>query len=319
MTQTQSSLLGGENTPLHDGGTGSGVLPQRDVIATPNPLATPIRPVNGAVSATPLRTPRDTLAINQNYNAVDEDKLALQKLRVGFANLPKPKNDFELVLPNDVEDEEMVKVEEESTNEDAEERDRKLRVAREAELLAALNRRSQVLQRHLPRPKNINVDHILSDISDPIRKLVAEEMAQLVLHEASKYPLSDTRPPIAPSNFAEFSSEEMGLARAEITKELASPEFNPKSWKSLVANIESIPSTAVEAQIMKSAPVGNKLEKKLSMTLKGYKSRQDILSGKIKEVTEAIEQARIDLEIYRALQVGEETTAPLRVAVRYSS
>ena len=114
MTQTQSSLLGGENTPLHEtGGTGFGALPQRDVIATPNPLATPLRPVNGSAAlarpgATPLRTPRDTLALNENYGGVDAEKIALQKLRMGFANLPKPKNDFELVLPDEDEDDRMM-------------------------------------------------------------------------------------------------------------------------------------------------------------------------------------------------------------------
>ena len=79
-------------------------------------------------------------------------------------------------------------------------------------------------------------------------------------------------------------------------------------------DVDSIPTSAIEAKLGKSAPVGNKLEKKLSLTLGGYQSRQGILSGKIKEVTEAIEQARIDLKVYRALQMGEQTTAPSRLS-----
>jgi len=39
-----------------------------------------------------------------------------------------------------------------------------------------------------------------------------------------------------------------------------------------------------------------------------------VLSNKIKEVTAAIEQARIDLEIYRALQAAEQVVAPARVS-----
>ena len=81
LTETQSSLLGGENTPLHEG-TGStgfdGVTPRKHVMATPNPMATPIRQgvANGVsatplrtgtgLGATPLRTPRDNFAINQD-------------------------------------------------------------------------------------------------------------------------------------------------------------------------------------------------------------------------------------------------------------
>ena len=322
MTQTQSSLLGGENTPLHEtGGTGYGALPQRNVIATPNPLATPLRPFNGsAVSrpgATPLRTPRDNLSLNENYGGVDAEKVALQKLRMGFTNLPKPKNDFELVLPDEDEDEEMMEEQELST-EDAEERDRKLRLAKEAEQLAALNRRSQVLQRNLPRPKHVDAETLYAEAqntADRIQRYVAEEMARLILFDASRYPIPDTTtPPTAPTDFVEFSAEEMASARAEIAKEMTSTSLTGFDWEEDEVDIDSIPTSAIEAKLGKSAPVGNKLEKKLSLTLGGYQSRQGILSGKLKEVTEAIEQARIDLEVYRALQMGEQATAPLRVS-----
>ncbi len=46
LTETQSSLLGGENTPLHEGAGSTGfdsVAPRKQVVATPNPLATPLR------------------------------------------------------------------------------------------------------------------------------------------------------------------------------------------------------------------------------------------------------------------------------------
>ena len=77
LTETQSSLLGGENTPLHEGSgtTGfDGVAPRKHVMATPNPMATPLRgangvgatPVRNGPGATPVRTPRDTLSLNQN-------------------------------------------------------------------------------------------------------------------------------------------------------------------------------------------------------------------------------------------------------------
>lgn len=81
LTETQSSLLGGENTPLHEG-TGTtgfdGITPRRQVMATPNPMATPVRqggangigatPVRGPMGpgATPMRTPRDNFAINHD-------------------------------------------------------------------------------------------------------------------------------------------------------------------------------------------------------------------------------------------------------------
>jgi pre-mRNA-splicing factor CDC5/CEF1 len=322
MTQTQSSLLGGENTPLHDSGTGFNALPQRDVIATPNPLATPLRPVNGAArpGTTPLRTPRDTLALNTNY-ALDADKITLQKLRAGFASLPKPKNDFELVLPDDEEDEDVMADVEPQSVEDKEEADRKLCLVREAEELAALNLRSQVLKRNLPRPKHLNSEILLAHVNaaiDSIQKLIAQEMTALILHDASRYPLSDTAPPnAAMSDFVEYSPEEMTSAEAEITREVAAPP-SIAGYDSVWSDDDSddigyIPASIIETKLTAAAPQGNKLEKKLSLTLGGYQARQGALEGKIKEVSEAIEQARIDLLVYRALQSGEEVAAPQRV------
>jgi len=80
LTETQSSLLGGENTPLHEGSGSTGfdsVTPRRHVMSTPNPMATPLRQGGGGVGATPmrtptgpgatpLRTPRDNFAINED-------------------------------------------------------------------------------------------------------------------------------------------------------------------------------------------------------------------------------------------------------------
>ena len=80
LTETQSSLLGGENTPLHEGRGSTGfdsVTPRAHVVSTPNPMATPLRQGGGGVGATPMRssmgpgatpmrTPRDNFAINQD-------------------------------------------------------------------------------------------------------------------------------------------------------------------------------------------------------------------------------------------------------------
>jgi hypothetical protein len=107
----------------------------------------------------------------------------------------------------------------------------------------------------------------------------------------------------------------MAFARDEIRKEITSPivGFGEETWGD-ATNVDEIPSSAVEDKLIKSAPTGNKLEKNLTLTLGGYQSRHGILMNKVKEVTEAIEQARIDLKVYQALQNGERVTAPLRVA-----
>ena len=132
MVTAQTPLLGDENTPLHPtGASGTGfesAAPRHQVSFTPNPLATPYRaadPSNvgatprepGQVSATPLRTPmRDNLSINPDdgfSSAVQtprenrmRESASKRALRAGFMNLPKPENNFELMVPEDEEDEE---------------------------------------------------------------------------------------------------------------------------------------------------------------------------------------------------------------------
>lgn len=121
-------ILGGENTPIHDSNF-EGVTPKKKTIATPNVvLGTPFRTpgqafgstpgrvmtpqVSGesAVSgATPARTPlRDQLSINADGAAEAFGEASrLQELelrahlRTGLGSLPAPKNDFEIVLPEE--------------------------------------------------------------------------------------------------------------------------------------------------------------------------------------------------------------------------
>ena len=131
MVIAQTPLLGDENTPLHSGASGTGyegATPRHQVAFTPNPLATPRQPgVDGlatprddsrsTVGATPLRTPmRDNLSINPEGqfsiigNTPREQRLRVSStktaLRAGFMSLPKPENNFELLVPEDEENEE---------------------------------------------------------------------------------------------------------------------------------------------------------------------------------------------------------------------
>ncbi|RAK73987.1 putative cell division control protein (Cdc5) [Aspergillus fijiensis CBS 313.89] len=214
LTETQSSLLGGENTPLHEGGatTGfDGIAPRRQEIVTPNPMATPFRQANGVGAtpmrggigpgATPLRTPRDHFALNQAeagqlIGSTPRDikmyeKNARQTIRGKLAALPKPKEtEWELEeLPTE-SNEPSVAAEE--TEEDAAERDRREREARERAAQAELKRQTQVYQRALPRPSVLDIDAMLdrvSHITEPISALIAKEAALLIAHDARKFPV----------------------------------------------------------------------------------------------------------------------------------
>ncbi|KAA8913278.1 pre-mRNA splicing factor component-domain-containing protein [Sphaerosporella brunnea] len=353
LTETQSSILGGENTPLHEGGTTGfkGINPERSAISTPNPMATPFRGAgpNGVgatprIGQTPLRTPRDTLAINANGEQMSlvgmtpRDQKQHQnsiksKLRAGFAALPNPK-EIELETPDEPEEAE-VKVE--LSEEDAAERDRRIRLKQEAEAAAELKRRTQVLQRDLPRPSVVDIDALLKSAAAEtnIDRLVAQEMAALVGNDAYKYPVKGGKVVGTAQPLERIDDELIERARMETLLELpadaakaAGAQFESAWLKvhggKVLPGLEAYGEDEVEEQILiqmhdavqdkltKDATQGNKLEKKLSLLLGGYINRERTLIQKIQEASEAIMQTKIDLDSFTTLQISENDAIPRR-------
>lgn len=241
MTATQTPLLGGENTPLHvptNGGTGfEGATPRHQVAFTPNPLVDVAATPRDA--ATPLRTPlRDSLSINPEglpsvISTPREQKLransAKRSLQLGFANLPKPENNFELVVPDEEADEEELNA---PLSEDAAERDDRIKRMREEEEKKKLARRSQVIQQNLPRPANVDIAAFMERLnvtdeeedasSRDARQLIDEELVQLVYHDAITYPLPGTTNPGSIISTYEIPGDDVvAMAKQIIHLELA--------------------------------------------------------------------------------------------------
>lgn len=235
LNDTNSALLGGENTPLHEGAgsTGfEGIAPRKHTMATPNPMATPMRGDPNGVGATPsrkpgqtpMRTPRDTLSLNQDdgmsmASATPRDikmhNLAMRnQLRSGLASLPKPKDtEWEFEIPD--EQQEAMEVEN-LTEEDAAERDRRERERREAEEALEFRRRTQVMQRNLPRPAVVDLAGLLAQtgqLPDPIEVLIARETAALMANDAMKYPLPGAQVKGAPKPLQMFDDDSLAEAR----------------------------------------------------------------------------------------------------------
>lgn len=255
MTMAQTPLLGEENTPLHSnpsGGTGfESATPRHQVAFTPNPLTTPLRSGSGDVSATPrdisvagtpMRTPmRDNLSINPDgFSSIGdtprEQRLhtnsAKRALQAGFMNLPKPENNFELLVPEDEDEGHDDSRESMMSVEDAEERDAKLRRAYEEEQRRILARRTEVVRLGLPRPADVNASSLLQQLSaydddtddiDVARKLVDEELASLIQHDSIEHPIpGTTRPGGFKSTYEIPDDEAISTAKSLIHLELAS-------------------------------------------------------------------------------------------------
>lgn len=245
LSSAQTPLLGGENTPLHSASEGTGftsATPQRKDLATPNPLATPragaMSTARGAVGSTPLRTPaRDNFAINQAGESWGETpseerrrvKDARRALKAGFASLPKPENNFELAEDEDAEEEEE---EVAMTEEDAADRDARLKAARELEERLELERRSTVVKKGLPRPANVDTRELLLELDEATAdaaaefaaalKLVNLEMAALMKHDSVEHPLpGTTNPGNLASTYDMPDDDFVSAAKAAIHSELA--------------------------------------------------------------------------------------------------
>jgi pre-mRNA-splicing factor CDC5/CEF1 len=258
MTIAQTPLLGEANTPIHvpeNGGTGfEGATPRHQVAFTPNPLATP-RATDG-MSATPLRTPmRDSLSINpedrSSFSGETPRELRMRtdsvkrSLQASFKSLSKPENNFELLVPDD-EDEGDAESGKVLSEEDAAERDARIKRRKEEEERAALARRSQVVQRGLPRPPNVDLERLVKDLSlvptpeteqEAAQRLVDLELAHLMLHDSLVHPVPGTaHPGGTPSTYEPPPDAYVATARAAVHRELAGALGFPNAPEEQVRN-----------------------------------------------------------------------------------
>lgn len=219
LTNVDTPLKGGLNTPLHDSDFSS-VTPKRDLIQTPNNLiSTPFRtPSQGSISdgmtpgqdksfssgttsrnqlpgATPLRdklniNPEENLNFDETQNIKTSMRESKVALREALSLLPVPRNDYEIVLP---EEEPAIWEEEttEDTLDDQADIDAKLEAEREAQMALERKRQSQSVQRNLPRPLDINMSILRPLNSDPpltelqkAEELIKQEMIIMLHHDA---------------------------------------------------------------------------------------------------------------------------------------
>lgn len=225
LTNVDTPLKGGLNTPLHESDF-SGITPKHQVAATPNMvLSTPFRtpahqndvsgltPQGGTTpqipgaTPTPMRTPaRDKLNINMEEEYADPEYAQYQQqeqkelLKKGLAELPAPKNDYEIVIPESEDQQADDSSEKENYVEDQADLDAR----REQELLEKrmheMKLRSQVVQRDLPRPTEVNnaVMRPTPGPSDPPLSLLqkAEEMIKREMLTMIHYDAAYTPPDI---------------------------------------------------------------------------------------------------------------------------
>ena len=235
LQQGQTPLLGGDNPELHPsdfsgvmpssvrgGGGGGGVgSATAGVSATPSSLRGQVGVgvgVGGSAAAAlthPSTAMRDALGLNANQTATRtgggggggggvgaqyelerlQTAMVRSELRSGLSQLPAPKNEYQVVIPEEggAGEEEGEEEEEEGGEEDAAERDARLKAAKAAAIAAERRRRSQVLQRGLPRPVTVGfyVSTAVDGDKNTAAELIHKEVVAMVQHDNAKYPINN--------------------------------------------------------------------------------------------------------------------------------
>lgn len=341
MTESSNPLLGGEIEIEGTMDFGVGATPK----AT---SATPRTPLVGAIGTTPRlsngatphggiitgKTPaRDLMGINTpQISSSFEDTPNRQPSRFQqhlsslFAALPKPKNDFEIVVPEMEEEQETG----EKTVEDSEVHAARIEADRLAALEKEMKLRSQVIQMSLPRPA-LDLESLSSMYGsgndDSIEGLIQKEKAILLYNDAVNYPHIEQEP--LPNNLYSMEKLDTYLEQAS---ELIRQEF--EALELSAASIFSFPVYGIDFdfdattgepielrkmtkahykahhkelyETMKlQAMASQKQEKKLQVILGGYMMRRTGLEKTFTETLEKIESLRIDYSVFRNLAAKE--------------
>ncbi|KAL5291785.1 CDC5L family protein [Megaselia abdita] len=263
LTHTDTPLKGGANTVLTDSDF-SGATPKVGTIVTPNTvLVTPFRapgdasgntpgsfatPVSNALVAVGGKTPqtslvRDKLSINPDDAMGVTDTPALyknyknqvkQSLKQGLSALPAPKNDYEIVVPEQEDNlngsNEDVDMIEDQADVDAK-KIADIELARKKEL----EKRSQTIQRTLPRPTEVNTKILrpptekqnLTDLQKA-EEQIKHEMITMMLYDSVKDPvpgqstskMDQLNNYFKQNPYEEFSKDELNDAKELLNEEM---------------------------------------------------------------------------------------------------
>ncbi|KAJ1679090.1 Pre-mRNA-splicing factor cef1, partial [Spiromyces aspiralis] len=361
----QTPLLGEENPVIQESqGTGfDGVTPRSSLMQTPNPLMTPMRGGDSAgqsVFAAPGATPmRDELGLNAGtpfspragglHRAGKDLRVQLAKK---LAKLPAPRNEFEIIVPEQPSPEQGAESSKQIES-DQEAVDKMRRERLRAEEEARLRRRSQAVQRDLPRPasfESLEAAHDKlarlaneGDVTAQIQRLILEELERMVLYDAANHPVPHSRPPKRQIHMEPISDEDLQWARDAVTEELNNNPIPAEVvieasnlWKGYEGSMvwvasknEYLPKDELTEEdwvdkfraewksrrerMTKEADRAAKIEKRLGIKLGGYQARAKVLAQSITKAHEECDQAYRDLELFRSLKRAEDASIPSRL------
>ena len=336
--------------------------------------ATPRQYIGDSKGGKPLPTPlRDAFGLNdpdsmprfgkqeafsedrpfEGHELYMETRLKQNELRSGLAQLPAPKNEYEIAAPEieDIEKEEKPEGEAHLMDiEDAEEEQKKKNAARLEAIEESKKRRSQVLQRGLPRPISV-IDASSNDMTEP-DALLYSELLHMVQFDATEYPIESKnqkvdylmplksdprRPPDDYISAAEkLLAEEIGVLKDAMGHGEIPIEEYMHDWENAKDQVMYVPSKGqfamssllsknekvatlkwefenIRREMERDAKRAAKLEQKLDIIIGGLVNRQQNLLDSAEQARKRISSATVELKCYNVLHEQEQRSAPERI------
>ena len=352
LSTGSTPLAGGVNTPLHKTDF-AGATPARSALPTPNVLATPLRTPR-ASGVGPGATPvRDQLQINtmaggqiQIHGERYRKAAAAKQLDALFSSLPKPKNKYDLVLPEEPEEDEEAATGILEDQADIEERKKQ---AAEVERQRLFRQRSSALQRNLPRVTILPKPPVAQESPE---SLIQAEFRAIVLHDHAHFPHKAIEKAAASQVLPPFEeiSEELLLQARQLVEEEVQSEWesagNTKEevidafvthWQSIHDCSVFVPSQnrfalsdslqkdellaslssqfdMIRGKVTKEASRAKKLESKVALYHAGYEANSQKLHQELGQLYLDAELAETELNCFRPLQNKESFSIKRRIA-----
>ena len=360
ISEASNPMLGGDIEIEGAIDFGVGATPKALVAATPKTLGVGITgsTPRQAIGSTPRdgisgpvigKTPaRDMMGINtplvsSSFEETPQRQPSRfqQHLSSLFAALPKPKNDFEIVVPEGEDEEEDASLATGGSKvEDSEIIAARLEAQRLADLEKELKLRSQVIQQSLPRPslalETLSALYGKEEEDESIEDLIQREKTVLLYNDAINYPHEDQEP--LPDNLYAMDALDAYLEQAaelirleldslDLPKEpeLSFPvygvdfDFDVTSGEAVELN--KMTKTQYKAQhkllfeaMKANALVSQKQEKRLQVILGGYMMRRKALEKTFKDTVKQVESLRNDYSVFSNLAAKEREFVQVRLA-----
>jgi len=271
-----------------------------------------------------------------------------------LAGLPAPAHEYSIVMPEMPDEADGMEGEEGegAREEDALDRDEREGAEAAAALAAEVATRSSALQRELPRPLVVNRE-LLAPRGDEVaaleaaEKLLRDEVVKMLESDASHFPVPGAPEPTKKKKpYKLLDAALLGQAKDLIAAEAAAiAEAQPlpsademrKAWGEVQAELIYVPSkqryasssTVGKAErlqayqqqlqlvknfVTRDNKKAQKVEKRLELTLGGYRKRTATLRTEIVDKQQACHEKRLELGCFEMLQQQEALARPQRLA-----